>query len=87
MSRNWIIGIVVFVGLMLSNPSDKEHLAALGMNVEVDSGEARGSERGLTYHNYYIVSAMVQTERESRRGKLLSIGAVKIVVPFAKRQR
>lgn len=83
--RNWIIGIVVFVGLMLSNPSDKEHLKAMGMHVDVDSGEARGSERGLTYHNYYVFSAMTQIEQESRREKLLSIGAVKLVVPLTRK--
>lgn len=79
--RNWIIGIVVFLALVFANPSDKEHLKALGMHVEADSGETRGSERGLTYRNYYVCSAMTQVERESRRERLLSIGAVKIVVP------
>ena len=80
--RNLIIGIVVFLALVFSNPSDKEHLKALGMQVEVASGEARGTERGLTYCNYYVCSAMTQVERDSRREKLLSIGAVKIVVPL-----
>ncbi|MCC6354784.1 MAG: hypothetical protein IT577_12915 [Verrucomicrobiae bacterium] len=84
--RNWIIGVVVFVGLLLANPSDREHLKALDMSVEVDSGEARGSERGLEYYNFYICSAMAKRDRETRRSSLLSIGAVKIVIPLVSKQ-
>lgn len=80
--RNWIIGIVVFVGLMLSNPSDKEHLKALGMLVDVDVGETRGSERGLAYVNYYVCSAMMQKDRETKKETLLSVGALMLVVPL-----
>lgn len=84
--RNWIIGIVVFAAFLLSNPSDKEHLKALGMLVDVDVGETRGSEGGMTYLNYYICSAMMQKDRETKSQKLLSLGALKLVVPLAKKE-
>lgn len=80
--RNLLIAIVIFVALTFSNPTDKDHLRALKMNVNVDSGETRGSERGLMYRNYYICSAMTQIVRETKREKLLSFGAIKIVVPI-----
>lgn len=81
--RNLIIGVVVFLAVAFSNPTDKDHLRALNMDVNVDSGETRGSERGLTYRNYYVCSAMTQLVRESKREKLLSVGAIKIVIPLA----
>ncbi|HPA19092.1 MAG TPA: hypothetical protein PLU30_15200 [Verrucomicrobiae bacterium] len=82
--RNLIIVVLLGAVLCLSNPEEAAHMKALNARATKESGEVLGAIRSIAqavnpevaYHNYFFFSVM------KRRDKVLSIGAMKCVLPM-----
>lgn len=81
--RNLTITALVLALLYFANPDKTDHMRAINTSASEKSGELIGAIKSianavdpdLEYHNFYLCSTM------TRRGKLVSFGALKIVIP------